>query len=66
MCRRYCFYVVPFVYQVIAYSVKTIECVSLTLKYFFEIIVCEKGISLGSCRKIILYLRYCYFLGGIL
>ena len=50
------------VHQVIANGVKSIGCVSLTLNYSFKITFCEKRISLGSCRKIRLYLGYIIFL----
>ena len=46
VCRRYYFYVLSCVYQVIANDVKNIGGVSLTLNYSFEITVCEKGYPL--------------------
>ena len=61
VCRRYDFFVLPCVYNVIANGVKNIGCVSLALNYSFEITVCEKRISLVSCRKIRFYFGYYNF-----
>ena len=66
VCEGTTFYVLLCVYQVIANGGKNIGCVSLTLNYSFEITVCEKRISLGSCRKIRLNFGYYNFFGGIL
>ena len=62
VCRRYYFYVLPCIYQVIANGgKKNIGCVSLTLNYSFEIIVCEKRISLGSCTCRTIRLNFGYY-----